>query len=87
MGKTEKFLEEIFKLPYSKNIEFRKAARFLIAIGCRKPKNSGGSHRTFVHPNQPRYVVGLVDNENLKKYQIDEMRALITALGIYSPEE
>lgn len=83
LSRIEKLLDEIFRNPYSRNLTYDRIANFLIFIGCNKPKNKSTSHRLFIHPNFPKTPVGLVKDNNLKRYQIMELRALLENMGIY----
>ncbi len=84
MSKAEKILDEIFKNPYSRNLTYAKVAALLEKIGCNPPKNHATSHSTFIHPDYSQNAIGLVKGENLKPYQIREVRNLLIAMGIKS---
>jgi hypothetical protein len=83
LGKLEKFLEKLYRRPIPTDIRYEEAARYLLSIGCRPPKNKGTSHRTFIHPDCPQQPVGLMKGTLLRKYQIEEIKKLNSLLGIY----
>jgi len=87
LSKLVKFLEKLYRRPIPNDIRFEEAARYLISIGCLKPRNSGTSHRTFIHPDFPESPVGLVKEKTLKKYQIKEIKELTSLLGIYREDD
>jgi hypothetical protein len=56
-------------------------AKFLKFIGCKMRKKGGTSHRVFSYPGYPR-VITLMENENVKEYQINQIKALLRHIGI-----
>jgi hypothetical protein len=87
LSRLDKFLEKLYRRPVPTDIKYDEAARFLISIGCKPPKNKGTSHRTFHHSDAPQQPVGLVKGSELRKYQIDEMKELMSLLGYYKEED
>jgi hypothetical protein len=87
LSRLEKFLDKLYRRPIPTDIRYEDAARFLQSIGCRAPKNKGTSHSTFIHPDFPEQPVGLMKGTLLRKYQIEEMKKLISLLGIYREED
>lgn len=80
-------MEKLYRRPIPIDIRYADAVRFLLSIGCRLPKNKGTSHSTFIHPDFPNQPVGLVKDTMLRKYQVDEMKKLISLLDIYREED
>lgn len=87
MSRLEKFLTKLYRRPIPNDIRYDEAARYLLAIGCRPPKNKGTSHRLFIHPDFPQQPVGLIKDTNLRKYQIEEMKKLISLLEGHREED
>lgn len=87
MGKLEKFLTKLFNRPMPTDITSKEAARFLKSIGCQVTKPKGGSsHTKFKYPGYEEDIV-LMDNTNLRRYQIEKIKKLVLHLEIVREEE
>ncbi|NHM26040.1 MULTISPECIES: type II toxin-antitoxin system HicA family toxin [Desulfofundulus] len=83
MGKFEKLIKKIYSRPVPVDITYQEAARLLISVGCTMRKR-GGSHRVFTYPGYP-YVIVLMESENLKQYQVLDIRKLLEHIGLTRP--
>lgn len=83
MGKFEKLIHKIYGRPVPVDMSYQDAARLLISIGCTVRKR-GGSHRVFHYPGYPAAVV-LMEDENLRQYQVLNIRKLLEHIGLTRP--
>ncbi|MBF7083944.1 type II toxin-antitoxin system HicA family toxin [Desulfallas sp. Bu1-1] len=80
MSKFEKLLKRFYSHPVPVDISYQDAARLLLAIGCTMRKRSG-SHRVFTYPGYSQSIV-LMENENLRQYQVQDIKNLFKYIGI-----
>jgi len=81
----EKFLERLFRKSIPRDISYREADRFLRKIGCDGPFNNGSSHHKYSYEGYPLSIV-LMKNENLRKYQVEDIKNLVLHLDIVEEE-
>jgi len=80
LGKFEKLIHRFYGQPMPSDISYQEAAKILIGIGCSIRKGSG-SHRVFNYRSYPEAIV-LIEKENLKQYQVQDIRKLLEYIGL-----
>lgn len=85
LSKVEKFLHRLLRNPTPNDIQFIEMAKFLLSIGCTMRKKGGGSHRHFKYTGY-REIITLMENENIREYQVEQVKKLLKHIGIYEEE-
>lgn len=86
LSQLEKILLKLLSHPIPNGITFQEMAKFLKNIGCKMRKRRGTSHRIFSYPGYLR-VITLMENEDVREYQVNQVKALLKYIGIIKDSE